>query len=267
MNHAPPRVERDLGAFLAWFLEMDIDRFDLAVQRRHGPRALFLAPSYTGHWYLDHLRLRRLLPWLRAENVHGADIYFRPHAKTPWPVVFLDDLPTPFAARVAHKYRANVIETSLGRTHVWLATTKPLDPTQRTQAQRFLVTKLRGLADRGSISGDHWGRLPGMRNRKPGRNGWVNLHTQSRRRPWTPSLLETTPLPSGDPRAKERSRHDDASRSEWGWVMGCLENGIPSQVVLARLIERASPRRGHDTERYARRTLARACRRLGIHPP
>jgi len=156
MNHAPPRVERDLSLFLDWFVQLKTDRFDVAVQRRGiRGRNQFLAPKHTGHRNWDQTRIHNLLPWLRAENAQGADIYIRAHSESSWPVVFLDDIPTPLARRIAGKYSVNLIETSPGRTHLWLNTDIRLNRDQRTYAQRFLVRKLHGLADNGSVSGDH----------------------------------------------------------------------------------------------------------------
>ena len=58
------------------------------------------------------------------------------------------------------------------------------------------------------------------------------------------------------------------SRLEWGWACGCLERGIPSQWVLEQLIARARQRRGdRDAIRYARYTVQKACRRLGLLGP
>lgn len=270
MNHAPPGVESP-DAFIRWFLDNRIDRFDLAVQRRDpdGHPVQFLAPAHTGHQDLDAARFQRLIPWLRAENAQGADIYFRVHRYKSWPAVFLDDIPTPLARRIAHKYTANILETSAACTHLWLATTIPLDCRQRMLAQKYLVSKLGGLADPGSVSGDHWGRLPGMRNRKPHRNCWVNLLVQSRHLPWPPIF---TQVPSGQhispcPDRPRDKKPLDPSRQEWGWVMGALESGMTPSRVVERLIAYALPRRGRDARRYAYHTVRRACRKLGLSPP
>lgn len=266
MNHAPPRVESDLHAFIHWFLENQIDRFDLAVQRRDncGRPLQFLGPKHTGHQHLDATQLQRIIPWLRAENAHGSDIYFRTHRNQCWPVVFLDDVPTDFARRIAHKYTAIVLETSIGRTHIWIATKSPLSCHQRGLAQRFLVANLQGMADIGSVSGDHWGRFPGTRNRKPGRDIWVNLHMLSQRQPWAQRFQMH--LSSNRNRQHDKPCHDH-SREEWGWVMGALENGMPSALVVERLIARAFPRRGRDASRYALHTVRRACQKLRLKPP
>lgn len=270
MNHAPPRVESHSLSFCQWFIDYHIGRFDVAVARRDalGRQRRFLSPTATGHRDLMLAQVQRLLPWLRAENTHGADIYIRPSRFADWPVVFLDDIPTAFALRITRKYAANLVETSPGRTHLWLATQHPLDCHERFLAQKFLVSRLRGLADSGSLSGDHWGRLPGMRNRKPGRNCWVNLIGQSYRRRWLP-LFDAGAPHQPRPHAPHRNAQSktDPSRMEWGWVMGALEQHLPPEVVLQRLIERAKPRRGSDSIRYAHVTVRKACQILGLRPP
>lgn len=270
MNHAPLRVERIPLRFCRWFLSYHVDRFDLAVARREeqGRQGPFLDPKSTGHRDLSLGHLSRLLSWLRAENAQGAGIYFRPSRSGTWPLVFLDDIPTAFALRIARKYAVNLVETSPGRTHLWLATQVPLDVGQRAGAQKFLVERLKGLADRGSTSGDHWGRLPGMRNRKPARDCWVNLRGQSHRQAWRPQLATQAPhrrQPTNPhPRAQPQT---DPSSDEWGWVMGALENGVSPAVVMQGLLERVKPRRGSDSLRYAQFTVKKACRHLGLRPP
>jgi len=270
MNHAPPRVESRGLPFWQWFIDHGIGRFDVAVARRDalGRQHQFLSPTATGHRDLVPDQVLRLLPWLRAENAHGADIYIRPSRVGTWPVVFLDDIPTAFALRITRKYAGCLVETSPGRTHLWLASQHPLACHERFLAQKYLVARLRGLADSGSLSGDHWGRLPGMRNRKPARNCWVNLIGQSYRRRWRPLFHAGAPhqpqphAPHPSPQPKT-----DPSRNEWGWVMGALEQRQPPEIVLQRLIEHAKPRRGSDSIRYARVTVRKACHLLGLRPP
>ena len=267
------RPTRTIQSLLRWFAHIHVTQFDLAVQRRRtdGGPYQFLAPRFTGAQALDVAQLEHRLPWLRAENAAGHDIYFRPFRRQAWPVVFLDDLAPPIAMKIAVKYRAAVIETSPGSCHLWLCTAFPLDEQQRTRVQQDLVTRLAGAADPGSVSGDHWGRLPEFRNQKPHRNCWVNLRALSKARPYLPSPSTSGPGRAGPPTPQPDSQFvdgPDISRMEWGWVHGCLEKGIPSQWVLEQLIEHARPRRGDkDAIRYARYTIQKACRRLGLSGP
>ncbi len=262
---------RPVASLLDWFLDTGVSHFDLAIQRRDqaGSPRDFLAPSSTRAQQLEGTGIQHRLPWLCAENARGADVYFRPFRHGAWPVVFLDDLPIPMAIKIAGKYRAAVVETSSGSCHLWLATALPLGEAQRTDVQRDLVTRLRGAADPGSISGDHWGRLPGFRNHKPNRGCWVNLHTCTHARPYLPTLPigphPTTMTRSG---LHREETEPDMSRLEWGWVLGCLQNGLPATWVLENLIKRAQHRRGEaDAIRYARYTVGKACRLKGLLGP
>ena len=264
---------RAIASLLQWFIHMGVTQFDLAIQRRgaNGVPSQFLAPRFTGAESLEMAGLESRLSWLRAENAAGNDIYFRPSRDIAWPMVFLDDLSPRIATKIAAKYRAAVIETSPGRCHLWLGATFPLAEAERTRVQQDLVTRLQGAADPGSVSGDHWGRLPGFRNHKPHRNCWVNLHTTSKARPYLPSPITSTPTNAVRTSSRLFPQPEDGpdmSRLEWGWVRGCLESGIPSQWVLQQLIARARSRRGEsDAIRYARYTVQKACRLLGLPGP
>jgi len=258
---------------MMWLGQSGVTFLDLAVQRYQpcGKKAAFLAPRTTGAQNLCPAQIKTRLPWLRAENAAGADIYFRPYRHEAWPLVFLDDLSPNMAGKIAKKYRAAVIETSKGRCHLWLHMTQTLDEKGRYVIQKDLVEKLRGEADPGSISGEHWGRLPGFRNRKPERNCWVNLLMLSGGPSCNPPYV-TKHVSNRARKQPVRRSHEnqdaakmDHSTREWGWVMGSLENGIPPRQVLATLIERAQVRRGHkDAIRYACYTVEKACQIVGI---
>lgn len=255
---------------LSWFVAAGVMHFDLAVQRRDaGVAKEFLAPRFTRAQQLDVTDVARRLPWLCAENAHGSDIYFRPTRHQAQPMAFLDDLPPAIALKIARKYRSAVIETSHGRCHLWLNLTSPLDERGRAQVQRDLVDRLQGAADPGSTSGDHWGRLPGFRNRKPHRNCWVNLRRMTWGSPYLPSVGKPAPF-HPPPRQTVGDPKDgtDMSRMEWGWVLGCLDKGLPPSWVLDQLIERARSRRGdRDATRYAQYTIKKACRLSGLPAP
>lgn len=247
---------------LNWWTAIGIHRVDLLVRRQTG----VTIPH-------QDLSIHDIpLPWLKAENAHGSEIYLRPERGREWPMVFLDDVETGMACRIAQKYTALVVQTStVGGCHLWIKTTCSLDETGRCHSQRWLAP--RAGSDRASISGEHFGRLAGMRNWK--RQGeWVNI-IQSQR----------DDLPCWDPtpalQAVEESKKKHLSRSarlapkrepgmpdqsesgkEWGWVCGMLEHGIPPETVFHRLYQRASIRRGSDAERYSRHTIHRALNRL-----
>lgn len=247
---------------LSWLAGARIKRVDLLVKRTSGVAIPHRAVS------ICHVPV----PWLNAENDRGAEIYIRTTRGESWPLVFLDDVETNLACRIAQRYDALVVLTSTaGGCHIWLKTTYSLDEQERGQVQRWLAQ--RAHADRASTSGEHLGRLAGMRNWK--RQGvWVNvIRTDSGRRlRWDPTLAlremrELQRLPTGQHAAscpKRESGMPDKSESakEWGWVCGSLEAGAHPETVFHLLYKHALPRRGRDAERYARRTVQRAIEKV-----
>ncbi len=236
-------------AMLGWWCDVGIARADLAVRRADGAMI----------WQRNRLVEELPLPWARAENAAGADIYVRPARGSLWPFVFLDDVGEPMALAITRKYRALAVQTSpAGGFHVWLATTRPLDEVRRRDAQRWLADRVH--ADPASTSGEHLGRLAGFRNWK--RAGvWVNVVADSRSCPsWIPNVPD--PCHRARPRRLRTTsaigRSSD-SELEWAHVCTALEAGCPTETVYAWLLDRSRPRRGADAERYARRTVERAC--------
>lgn len=252
------RASAHTAAQLHGWAQAGIARADLAIRRPDGAML----------WQYDCPLADLPLPWARAHNVRRADVYIRPARGYSWPLVFLDDVALEKAQRIARKYAAMVVHTSpAGGCHVWLRVTTALDECQRYHAQRWLAPRIG--ADSGSISGEHLGRLAGMKNHK--RNGvWVNILdcANTLAPPWNPTpALQTTPddnRPLAPNPGHDRSIGLDRSESgrEWGWVCGALEAGISPDTVRRQLVERASLRRGRDAERYASYTIKRAIRRV-----
>jgi len=246
------------AAQLDGWAQAGIVRADLAIRRADGAML----------WQRDCPLTALPLPWARAHNVKQADVYIRPARGYPWPLIFLDDVALPTAQHIARKYAAVVIHTSpSGGCHLWLPLTTALDERQRYQAQRWLAARVG--ADFGSLSGEHLGRLAGMKNHK--RNGvWVNLLacTNATAPPWDPTpALQQPAVDHRPPRASRTHRSragTDCSESarEWGWVCGALQAGIPHETIYRQLLAHASPRRGRDAERYTRYTIAKAIRHL-----
>jgi len=241
---------------LRFWLQRGIGAVDLAVRRADA----------TMIWHREVSPRQLPLRWVRAENVRHAEIYIRPARTDAWPMILLDDVEPGLARRIARKYAALVVNTSLaGGCHLWLCLTRALNEAQRYQAQRWLIPHIN--ADPGSVSGEHLGRLAGLRNWKRG-GVWVNvLNPEPLPRPaWdpTPALRAPPPIPhriTPSPRQHHHPATDDsASGHEWGWVCGALEAGIAPAIIYRQLLERASLRRGRDAERYARYTLQRALR-------
>jgi hypothetical protein len=209
------------------------------------------------------------LDWARAENAHQAEVYIRPSRHERWPLVLLDDVEVGIARKVASKYAALVVRTSAeGGCHVWLRCRRPLDENERQQAQRWLAPLVN--ADRGSVSGEHLGRLAGFKNWKR-RGTWVNVLDSSGGLAWDPSpaLGERPATPRGHPSAAvvpPEPSGCDASPSgrEWGWVCGLLTSGIEPIDAYERLLSQARHRRAADADRYALRTVQKARRHLQI---
>src|SRR5690606_1924066 len=138
----------------------------------------------------------------------------------------------------------------------------------------------RSIADPGSTSGEHFGRAAGFRNRKPGRDCWVNLRWDAHiGLPLNASSLLYGPGVSTNSQVKVRSsrgssprafstlatassanqavgsRDQSESGKDWAFVMERLERGDSPNVVEASLLERARDRRGGDAARYAAHTV------------
>lgn len=286
-------------AFLNWMLSHGVDRFDLAASREPNNGAWLPGAQNASRTIVD---ASRAWCWLEnltgAERQHqrltkhaarwtpddsGAEICIRPArlntAGEPcsWFVVLLDDLPPTLALGIARKYAALVVETSTANCQVWLHCTQPLAEAERGRVQSWL--SLKTGADRGSITGEHHGRLPGYRNRKPNRNAeWCNILAATDGAAFDPSqaLAETPADPdfalihSPTPVAARlttksgevvscRPAASDESRREFGWAVVAFQRGVPRDQILADLTNRAAGRRGRrDAERYAVRTADRA---------
>jgi len=247
---------------LDWFTNLGVRQFDLAVQTQTGA---WLAP----HQGLERDALEKLLPWCRAENARGSNVYVRPHRRDAIPVVFLDDVAVAAAIELSVKHHALVVETSSDRCHVWLATDRLLDERGRYQVQSALARRdFDGspLADPGSVSGDHYGRLAGFRNRKPTRDCWVNLRlATSNGAPLRTASLALPPVhpistPRGHVEAATAGKRSASSASErdWAQVLCRLERGDDPSIVERDLTSSAAARRGPDAQRYAARTVSQA---------
>ena len=240
------RAANQTQRMLDWWTKAGVSLVDLAIGRSGG------AMLWHHRIPLDDLPLS----WARAENARRGEVYIRPARGFEWPLVFLDDVSPALACATARKYAALAIATSpAGGCHVWLTCTRSLDEQARRDAQRWLAE--RASADPGSTSGEHLGRLAGFKNWK--RSGtWVNILAASKGGAWDPSFASEAPQ-TASPRDSRRDSSDSAR--EWGWVRDLLEAGHDPEVIYQQLLLRARPRRGADTERYARRTVERAASR------
>lgn len=250
-----------IAAFLDWLVAAGVDLFDVALIRfsPDAPAGMFIPGSKN----IDRAGLEQSLPWLRFENSRTAGAYFRPARGQAWPLLFLDDVPPSEAQRLAETYSAALIETSPGRYHVWLTTDRALNERERYLAQAALVRQTG--ADPGSVSGEHWGRLPGFKNRKPGKENWVNLRRLTTNKPFQWALSPESACCMADERLERRTGikqsavERDESAAEWKFVRSALEAGISPDVVQRQLLEHCATRRGQDARRYAELTMRKAC--------
>jgi len=264
MNLLPPQAQTE--QMLRWFERIGVRSIDIHLRVPKMAKAAYDGPHWF--WITEHedepieTASLHLDAWLRFMNARGADIYIRPHGRQAQPVLFLDDLEIAKAVRISQKYSACVIETSANNTQVWLATESALTPSQRAYAQRHLCGL--GYTDPGSISGEHLGRMCGMKSQK--RHCWVNHVSSTEGRRYHPSWNTASPsLPQGGPCAsKTRTESLDLSSSarEFGWVLGRLRIGTPKEIVFRDLVRQAEARGKRASRGYATKTLENACKVL-----
>ena len=241
--------------FLAALSRSGIDRLDFGLRRHDGT---FIQRDLQS---LGPGTIKKALPFLRAENVRGSDVYFRPAQQESWPVIFLDDLTPQEAREIAREYQSWIIETSPNLHHAWISTDRPLSREERYLEQSRVVSL--GIGDPGSVSGEHFGRFPGFRNWK--RQGtWVNLISfPDAKRSRLPTSASSPPCGGRRGSSKKSSTEvggNDTSESgrEWGWVCSSVEHGRDSDEIRRKLETRARDRGKNDPEGYARRTVAKA---------
>ena len=182
--------------FFQWFAIMGIHRFDIQL-RMPDPDS---KSSQAGwRWLKPNLDVSigsfflKFAKWTRFMNSKGGDVYVRPHGEISHGVIFLDDLPVDKAIQVSKKYASCIVCTSENNTQVWLATDRKLSKAERKFVQSWMRSV--GYTDPGSISGDHLGRLCGVRSQK--RNCWVNLIETTFGQRYSPSIESPLSSPLG----------------------------------------------------------------------
>jgi hypothetical protein len=217
----------------------------------------------------------------RAANRAGHCIFIRPKRGDAQTCIMLDDLDTAAVADITSRWRCAVVETSADNYQAWIALTRPATEDERKRVQRVVGAGYG--ADRGSNSGDHYGRCPGFVNNKPGRAKFVSRLSQAaergklldvdavlRQEPAAPvtryqsarAALTFPRRPASAHRTSQAGGDSSESGREWGWVMGSLESGMSPTEVEARLAEHAETRRGKDATRYAAQTVGAALKKV-----
>jgi len=252
--------------FFRWFARMGIYNFDIQLReplKTHLGKVeswRWLTPSKninTGSYFLKFSK------WVKHMNAHGCDAYIRPHGETEQGVIFLDDLDIDKAVQVSKKYAACVVCTSKNNTQVWLATSRKLFLKERKAVQTIM--KDLGYTDPGSVSGDHLGRLCGLKSQK--RNCWVNLLTTTTGRKYSPPV----PLPLSAPRgaacvSKLSQEAQSQSERDFGWAVGAFGAGRLLLEVERYLYLTAKQRGKRNPEMYARRTAINAYKAYQTSP-
>lgn len=288
--HAPPWgkrkkqmrfLKREINAALEWFHQTGVTVFNLAALGDSG--------------MLGHDRARcaaevlRSLGWAGAKNAQGVDVYLRPARfdldglPARWPVVFFDDVKPDTAARIARKYSSLVVQTSPNRCHVWIACETPLSEAQRAAVQAALAPKIG--ADKGSTSGEHFGRAPGFKNQKRG-GAWVAIikKTGGRKLNALTIISEESEAVAEEKRFSSspkggrvvqvaggsESENDfgfAAGRLEWAFAAGrdiSNEKKFIAEQIEARALARGKRRTNEAARLYALRTVNAASRRVGV---
>jgi hypothetical protein len=258
--------------FFRWFADMGVHHFDVQLREpipatESSPASWrWLKPSLgisTGEFFLKYSN------WVKFMNAKGGDIYIRPHGDSEHAIIFLDDLPIEKALQVSRKYAACVVCTSKDNTQVWLATDKVLSKPERKNVQIWM--KGVGYTDPGSVSGDHLGRLCGVRSQK--RQCWVNLVTTTLGDKYSPSVTPLTetisppllggarvsPSPSQTddrPKGAQAQKVQSQSERDFGWAMVAMKNGLSYSDVIDALTASAKKRKKVNPVGYAQKTAA-----------
>jgi|GEM_PF-2489984 len=269
-------AQNQLLRFLAAFGRRGITRFDFIVRKRtsEGHEAGCIHPAQHAHLAgltPEQLVAQRLLAFLRAQNAAGHDIGFRPDPTILHAALLIDDLSLQHAHAVSAELNAAIVETSVGNTQLWLFADTAMDTNARKSLERQYAMQFD--ADASCADGQHFGRLPGFKNWKPGRQQcWVNFVGESMG-PFVAAgsnsaIEQSPPLGGGASKINEapakapliivKADDSDPAPRELGWAIHALRRGIAEAEVESHLLERALIRRKSGAPSYAKRTVKKA---------
>ena len=265
-----PEQQQEL--FFRWFVKMGVHRFDIQMQE---PDPSAESTTKSWRWLKPSLNIStgtfflKFSKWVKFINAKGGDIYIRPHGEASHALIFLDDLSIEKALQISRKYASCVVCTSKDNTQVWLATDEKLSKIERKNTQSWM--KGIGYTDPGSTSGDHLGRLCGVRSQK--RDCWVNLLVTTSGTKYTPPLIGDQPpispplrgeacasesLAAEASTAKSTKNQKPQSQSErdFVWAMGAMRRGMLFSDVMDHLVASAKRRGKRNADLYAQRTVS-----------
>lgn len=224
---------------------------------------------------------------VRKCNAKGRDVYFRPTRGTPACITMSDDLTLDAAQQLADGRAHLLAETSPNNYQLWLKTDRMLNEGERKTVQQALIAQHGG--DPGSASGEHFGRLPGFKNRKPKYDlPWVNLvqYSLDGDALAVEGLLSTPrgacalEPPAGVPsihsagvafqtRSPSPSSDSAESHKEFKYAAESLRHKVPRNKIIASIADRALARGKRRTiaaaEQYATRTVDAAERSINVN--
>jgi hypothetical protein len=201
-----------------------------------------------------------------------ANIWVRP-ADQDHAWAFVDDLEAASATGLANEHAAIVVQTSNDSFQAWVLLATPMPPAERCGANKALAAQFG--SDPHAISEPRWGRMPGFRQTKPGKQGiWTNvvIDTTQEHAPmqWSASLplkgggvplasQGDAALPSQAPRGEVDDGDGDESAREFAFACHRLRAGWPAQRVIDAIATHAFERGKRGTmsaaRLYAERTV------------
>lgn len=262
------RTEAERQRLLEFFYKSGVKHLDFAILSNPAGEDSVMRE----HLGIPRTNCARIIGYAGYANLHkSANIFVRPARKCDGglldhAILFIDDVPAGAVEKICDLWSAAIVETSKASYQAWIRTRWPLNEQSRARAQSALALKFN--TDRASVSGEHYGRLPGFRNRKPTRNNdWVNVIKVS-----GGALLDPAPYlrkPSKmerpvtwDTKVTSPANGVDASAAEFGFALNALKNGADPAIVRDNLLRRAILRRAPaDAQRYVDYTMSKC---LGI---
>jgi len=241
---------------IKWFFQNSATSLDIHLRCPKIKNASYFDNNWfwiTRNENLNEKKSLDLLKWCRFKNMRGSDIYIRPHRHKDQPILFLDDLDIKSSTKVSQKYTSLVVQTSANNTQMWIVTDHALNQANRLRAQRYISNL--GYSDKGSISGEHLGRLCGVKSQK--RNCWVNLIIDSSKRKYPPKLELSPSFSRRGACAYNNSNHSE-SEVEFIEVLKKIRKGIPLYEIELWLTQKAEHRGKRQSQKYTQRTIEKA---------